>query len=73
MVLAKRLVRIGIQDTYAHGASHVSYLMKEYQIDAMALVRQIEELIKTRLHITEAELADVYLVPVHSEARAEAL
>jgi len=70
--LGKRLIRIGLQDTYAHGASR-HYLMKEYQIDAMALVRQIEELTKTSLNITEAELKDVYLVPVHSQARAEAL
>jgi transketolase len=70
--IGKRLVRIGLQDTYAHGASR-RYLMKEYEIDAMALVRQIEGLTKTKLHITEKELAEVYLVPVHSEARAEAL
>lgn len=70
--IGKRLTRIGINDTYAHGASR-HYLMKEYEIDAMALVRRVKELTNTKLHISEAELADVYLVPVHSEARAEAL
>lgn len=70
--VGKPLVRIGIQDTFAHGASR-RYLMKECGIDAMALVYQIEKLTHQSLEITEAELAEVYVASVHSEARAEAL
>ncbi|HMM21783.1 MAG TPA: transketolase C-terminal domain-containing protein [Selenomonadales bacterium] len=70
--VGKRLLRIGLNDTYAHGASR-RYLMKEYEIDAAALVRRVEELVQAELHITEAELAEVYLAPVHSAAREEAL
>jgi len=70
--IGKWLVRIGIKDTYAHGASR-HYLMKEYEIDALALVRKSEELVNKKLYITESELAKVHLVPVHSAARAEAL
>jgi len=70
--LGKPLVRIGLKDTFAHGASR-HYLMKEYQIDAMALIASIESLVKTGFTITEEELAQIYLAPVHSDARAEAL
>lgn len=70
--LARKLLRIGLKDTYAHGASR-HYLMKEYHLDAISLVRSVERLLDERLHITEDDLATVRLEPVHSEARAEAL
>lgn len=70
--LGKRLVRIGLKDTYAHGASR-SYLMREYGLDAIALVREVEKLLGTRLDITEDDLAAVRLEAVHSSAKAEAL
>lgn len=70
--LGKKLVRIGLKDTYAHGASR-PYLMKEYEIDATALVRAIEGLMNRKFHITEAELAAVHLAAVHSAAKEEAL
>lgn len=70
--LSQRLVRIGLQDTYAHGASR-PYLMREYGLDAIALVRQVEELLDADLDITEDDLADVRLEAVHSEPKAEAL
>jgi transketolase len=70
--LGQKLVRIGLKDTYAHGASR-HYLMREYGLDALALVRQVEALLGTSLDITEADLTAVRLSAVHSEAKAEAL
>jgi transketolase len=70
--IGKRLVRIGLKDTYAHGASR-SYLMREYGLDAIALVQEVERLLDTRLNITEEDLAAVRLEAVHSSAKAEAL
>ena len=70
--LGKRLVRIGLKDTFIHGASR-PYLMREYDLDALALVRQVERLLGASLHITESDLAAVRLETAHSEAKAEAL
>ncbi|HEY0601281.1 MAG TPA: transketolase C-terminal domain-containing protein [Herpetosiphonaceae bacterium] len=70
--IARKLVRIGLKDTYAHGASR-DYLMREYGLDALALVRQVEALLNTTLDIDEEDLAAVRLIAVHSSAKAEAL
>ncbi|PWH19308.1 MAG: transketolase [Anaerolineae bacterium] len=70
--IGKKLVRIGLRDTYAHGASK-QYLMKEYQLDAIALVHAIEKLLGADLNITEDDLEKVHIAPVHSLAKAEAL
>ena len=70
--IGKRLVRIGLRDTFIHGASR-PYLMREYGLDAIALVRQVEGLLGATLNITEDDLAAVRLDAVHSEAKAEAL
>jgi len=67
-----RLKRLGIRDTYAHGASR-SYLMKEYGLDAMALVRAVEELTGHSYGITEEELKEVRIEDVNSQAKPEAL
>lgn len=67
-----KLVRIGIKDIYGHGAS-LKYLKKEYGIDALTLVREVERLVGTQLNISEDELAQIYLAPVHSDAKPEAL
>jgi transketolase len=66
------LIRLGLQDTYAHGASR-AYLMKEYHLDAISLTQAIESLIGEELHISENDLAAVHIQPVHSAAKAEAL
>jgi len=68
----KKLVRLGLQDTYAHGASR-PYLMKEYGLDAMALLREIEKLMDTSFGIGEEQLAGVRLEASHSDANVEAL
>lgn len=70
--IAKKLVRIGLRDTFAHGASR-PYLMREYGLDAMALIRQVEGLTGSEYGINEADLAAVRLEAVHSLAKAEAL
>ena len=67
-----RLVRLGLQDTYAHGASR-AYLMKEYGLDALALVRGVERLTGVETGIREEDLREVRVEATHSLAKAEAL
>ena len=68
----KKLVKLGLKDTYAHGASR-NYLMREYGLDAMALVISIEQLMGKTFKIKEEDLSSVRLEMVHSESKAEAL
>lgn len=56
--IACPLKRVGINDTYTHGASKM-YLMKKYGIDAMALISAVEELVGSSLDITEGELEEM--------------
>jgi transketolase len=70
--LGQKLVRLGLRDTFAHGAS-LPYLKKEYGLDALSLVREIEKFLGSGFRISEEDLADIYLAPVHSDAKAEAL
>jgi len=70
--VGKRLVRIGLKDTFIHGASR-PYLMREYGLDALSLVRHVENLLGTNFNLSEDDLAAVRLDAVHSEAKAEAL
>lgn len=54
--LGRKLVRLGLQDVYAHGASR-PYLLREYGLDASALVRAVEERFAVgRLGVTAEEL-----------------
>jgi transketolase len=66
------LKRIALNDTYAHGASQ-KYLMSEYKMDAVELVRAVEAAVGRKLNIAEAELEQQRSVTVHSSAKAEAL
>jgi transketolase len=70
--LARKLVRIGLRDTFSHGASK-QYLLKEHGMDAMALVRESERMTGQRFDISEDELATAHITAVHSMAKAEAL
>ena len=70
--IGKKLVRIGLRDVFAHGASR-PYLMREYGLDALALVRSVEKLLGEPLGIDEKDLQAVRLQAVHSQAKAEAL
>jgi len=66
------LQRIGLKDTYAHGASQ-KFLMSEYEMDAQALIRAVEVSLGRKLNIHETELEQQRSVTVHSSAKAEAL
>ena len=66
--LARRLVRIGLRDTYAHGAS-TSYLLAEYRMDALAIVQAAEDLLGERLGIEAEELAAEDIGPAARAAR----
>ena len=68
----KKLVRIGLRDTFSHGASK-QYLLKEHGMDALALVREVENMTGQKFGITEDELAKAHIAAVHSMAKAEAL
>lgn len=70
--VAAKLLRLGIRDRYAHGASR-PYLMREHGLDATALVAGVETLVGERLGVSDEELAAVRLEAVHSDAKAEAL
>ena len=70
--VGKKLVRIGLQDRYAHGASR-PYLMKEYGLDATALVRAVEQLTGDSLGLTEDDLRAVRLDPAGGHTKAEDL
>ncbi|MBA3074856.1 MAG: hypothetical protein FP831_14730 [Anaerolineae bacterium] len=70
--LGKSLQRIGLKDTFAHGASK-PYLMREYEMDALALVQTVEKMVGHDLDINEIDLQSVRLQAVHSAAKAEAL
>jgi transketolase len=70
--IAKRLIRLGLKDTYAHGGSR-PYLMRTYGLDAPALVAAIERLTGENFGITDADLDAVRIDAVHSAAKAEAL
>ncbi|GHV39946.1 transketolase [Synergistales bacterium] len=68
----KPLRRLGLQDTFAHGASR-RYLMREYGLDAMALIAAAENITGERFAIDEASLTETYTPAAHSGAKPEAL
>jgi transketolase len=70
--IAKKLFRIGLQDTFAHGGSR-DYLMKEYGIDAMSLIRTAAKALDTRLNISEKDIDNIMIGEISSDANAEAL
>lgn len=66
------LRRLGLNDTFAHGASK-PYLMKKYGLDAFALTQAVEKLLNTSLGILEQDLTAARFDEVHSASKAEAL
>ncbi|MDR1873453.1 MAG: hypothetical protein LBQ90_00360 [Synergistaceae bacterium] len=70
--VGRPLRRLGLQDTFAHGASR-RYLMREYGLDAMAVVSAVEEIIGERFAIDEKSLMETYTPAAHSDAKAESL
>ena len=59
--LAKKLIRVGLNDTYTHGASKM-YLMKKYKIDAMSMIEAVETLCNKKLNLSESDLEDLRFV-----------
>ncbi|WP_299724905.1 transketolase C-terminal domain-containing protein [uncultured Tateyamaria sp.] len=70
--VGKKLKRLGLNDTYAHGGSR-AYLMRYYGLDALALTQGIEDLMGQKLGITEEDLSAARVDAVHSLAKAEGL
>lgn len=70
--LGQRLIRMGLDDVYSHGASR-PYLMAKHGLDAGALVARIEELIGRSTGVGPDDLERVRVDAVHSMAKAEAL
>ena len=70
--MAKKLVRIGLRDIYAHGASK-QYLLKKYGMDALALIKEVEAMVGETFNISENELTKTHVAAVHSKAKSEAL
>ncbi|MEJ5183553.1 MAG: transketolase C-terminal domain-containing protein [Rectinemataceae bacterium] len=70
--IGRKLFRIGLMDTFAHGGSK-AYLMRKYGLDALSLVRTMESALSVKLDIHEQDLAEVHIQDVHSLAKAEAL
>lgn len=69
MGIGKKLYKVGIRDVYMHGGSKL-YLMKRYGLDAMALVRQVEEAVGRELGITEEMLEEFHFELENDETRA---
>ncbi len=70
--LPKRLIRLGIRDQYAHGASR-PYLMKKYGLDAAALVGAVEQLVGRSLGLTESDFRPVEIARNQTTVKAEDL
>jgi len=70
--VSTRLYRIGLRDTYAHGASR-DYLMREYGLDAIALVRAAERLTGQDLDLGAEDLAAVRLDAMQTADKTEDL
>jgi transketolase len=68
----KKIIRIGLNDTFAHGASK-HYLMKEYGLDAMSLISKVEFMSGKRFDIKENDLESARIIPIHSSAKEESL
>ena len=58
--LGKKLIKIGLKG-YAHGASKM-YLMEKYGINAMNLVKAVEQLSGKDLNIKQNDLEEVRFV-----------
>jgi transketolase len=70
--IAAKLVKLGIQDTFLHGASRPT-LARENRMDALSLVEEIERLTDRKFGVTEKDLGQIHLTPVQSDSKAEEL
>jgi len=56
--IGKKLVKVGLQDAYAHGASKM-YLLEHYNMGAMALIQGVEKLLGKDLYIKKEDLEEI--------------
>ena len=70
--IGAKVVRLGLRDTYAHGASQ-PYLLERYGLDAGALVRAVEGELGTDLGIGTGDLLETRIEPTGEQVNAEAL
>ena len=70
--LGTRLVRMGLRDTYAHGASR-AYLQREYGLDALSIVRAVERLVGADTGLVADDIPPDALAPVGAVERADSL
>ena len=70
--LGKPLRKIALDDTYLQGASP-KFLMRRYEIDALALVAKVEDAIGHKLDITEDDLSAARVDKYFNEKQQEAL
>jgi transketolase len=70
--VAKPLLRLGLNDTYAHGAS-LHYLMHEYGLNAASLVRAVEKLLGVHLDIDARKLEAEETAEMDDSEKVEAL
>lgn len=53
--IGKPLIRVGLNDQYAHGASKM-YLLEHYHLDAMELIKKVEKIMGKDLGIKKEDL-----------------
>ncbi len=70
--IATKLVRLGLRDTYAHGANP-EYLLRLHEMDALAVVRAAEDLVGDCLGISEGDLAAIEFESTRANYRSDAL
>jgi len=70
--MARPLLRLGLIDTYAHGAS-LHYLTQEYGLDAASLVRAVEKLLGASLGIDQRILEAARTGEMDDSEKVEAL
>lgn len=70
--LSKKLIRLGIEDTYSHGASH-RYLMNKHKIDALAIIERTSIELDINIPLEEIDIEHVDLSGAVAEEQLEAL
>lgn len=70
--LGRKLLKLGLQDTFAHGASR-AYLMQEHGFDALGFIKACERMIGAPLPVTPEDLDQVELTEATHLANPEAL
>jgi transketolase len=70
--VSKKLIRLGLKDVYAHGASR-RYLMRKYGLDAPAITRAVEKLTDAKFNFNEDAFDNIEIAPQKTDAKAEDL